>query len=99
LYGGRFSCIRSNHDDCLPDPDFQSQEKNLHQCALRCARCGKTGTAADGVCRFATFSAKLHDCSLYTHCDLERVKHGHGYHSIDTNQLHIAKLAVQASSA
>lgn len=84
--------VSSTHDDCLPDLDFQSKEKNLHQCASRCARCGRTGRAADGVCRFASFSAKYNDCSLYSHCDLKRVEKG-PYHSIDVSSIDVKRHA------
>jgi hypothetical protein len=92
--------VSSKDAMCWADPEFQSQERSLHQCALRCAKCGNAGTAADGVCRYASFSAKLHDCTLYSHCDLKRVmnssKREGSYHSIDVNELHAKKLAAQA---
>ena len=51
---------------------------SLAACIARCVECGHP-------CRFATFSGRMKDCSLYSKCDLSRVKVGYGYLSVDVS--------------
>ena len=50
---------------------------SLRECVARCGRC-------EG-CRYATFSARMDDCSLYERCDLDQLAAGHGYVSTGSN--------------
>jgi hypothetical protein len=49
----------------------------LRDCALQCLKCNG--------CRYATFSARMDDCSLYARCDLDQLAHGHGYWSVEAS--------------
>ena len=51
----------------------------MGSCALGCLHCDN--------CRYATFSQKMSDCSLYSACDLSRLAQGHGYSTLDTANL------------
>ena len=61
--------------------EFQQPDTptTMGSCALGCLHCDN--------CRYATFSQKMSDCSLYSACNLSRLAQGHGYSTLDTANL------------
>ena len=65
--------LRLSSAACVPyDRTFAS----LAMCAHRCVACGG--------CRFATFSQRARDCSLYEACDIRQMPRALDYRTVDT---------------
>ena len=68
-------------DDGACKSFFQTElaPTSLADCANLCLKC-------EG-CRYATFSRKMRDCSLYEECDVGRLAQGYGYKTRDVKAL------------
>jgi hypothetical protein len=62
---------------------FADSQPSLDECARRCSLCSDAG----GGCRYATFSRRLSDCSMYSACDLAHLGKGYGYETADIDVL------------
>ena len=79
------SPVKSDVEACKSFFQTELAPKSLAGCALRCLKCGG--------CRYATFSHKMRDCSLYEECDVGHLAQGHGYQTRDVQGLTESTLA------
>ena len=77
--------VKSDDEACKSFFQTRLAPKSLADCALRCLKCGG--------CRYATFSHKMRDCSLYEECDVGHLAQGHGYQTRDVQGLTESTLA------
>ena len=79
------SLVKSDDEACKSFFQEALAPKSLNECTLRCLKCGG--------CRYATFSHKMRDCSLYEECDVGHLAQGHGYQTRDVQGLTESTLA------